>query len=605
MKRLISLLCLAIICVASWGAKLDKEYSITVNGKARKYILYVPTNVQENSPVVFSLHGAGGSDKDYSPFDKETAELRKTIVIYPSGLSQYFPVFGGSVPGWNSTGEANEEIDFFKAILNEVEKLYTVDRKRIYCCGFSNGGMMTYASANAACDFFAAFGSISGFQLNEFHHSHCGARPVPFIHIHGMADDFVKYSCMPIIRDNMIARNGCNPVPTVKKTSTYTMSTYAAEEGGFPYIYYEIVGMGHSPNTTSTAHSSSSRTFWAFFKDYTLDSECDRTLKWRLNIDATGFNPSKNHWTVNAEKTKFSYGVAKKANNVDNNVYPDLQFVKGDYKLIAKAEGKDGDKVYVKVERLTDGKVIFCKSGEVGKDIVMPFSVEEYVECKITIVKDNADIKFTSLAIHSTEGAVEAQNSKDEQDLPEEKPQVQPTEQGYLIEIPQDQSPNCEDGANRASVETGEGYTQYTTTGGVCVIFKMLEVGVKDCDYILIKFAEPIPADIAASFAPKSSTSNFTLTAGITEYKIELTDSNCDVVNDVLSQITLLTIFKDAGKVVKVAGVYKHCTLAPPADAIKEVTSSSSDNKCYNIAGQAVKNPKGFYIQNGKKYFAK
>lgn len=57
-------------------------------------------------------------------------------MVYPQGLEQYFPVFGGSVTGWNSTGGANEDLDFFKQIIEDVALNYHIDRSRIYCCGF-------------------------------------------------------------------------------------------------------------------------------------------------------------------------------------------------------------------------------------------------------------------------------------------------------------------------------------------------------------------------------------------------------------------------------------------------------------------------------------
>jgi poly(3-hydroxybutyrate) depolymerase len=62
MKKL--LLCMfTLVLLAStklMAAKENKFYNITVDGKARKYLLYVPNKVKENAPVVFSLHGAGG-----------------------------------------------------------------------------------------------------------------------------------------------------------------------------------------------------------------------------------------------------------------------------------------------------------------------------------------------------------------------------------------------------------------------------------------------------------------------------------------------------------------------------------------------------------------
>ena len=215
-KRVISALCmLGFIVSGAIAAKVNTEKHITVDNKERKYVLYVPDNVSENAPLVISLHGAGGHDTDRCPFRTSVADKEGCIVVYPQGNDQFFPVFGGYIPGWNASGEINEDTEFFKAIIKAVAEEYKIDLDRVYCCGFSNGGMMTYANASAASDIFAAFASISGFQLNEFHHHTIGERPVPFLHIHGKNDDFVKYSCMPVIRDNMVARNGCNPLPEV------------------------------------------------------------------------------------------------------------------------------------------------------------------------------------------------------------------------------------------------------------------------------------------------------------------------------------------------------------------------------------------------------
>lgn len=50
--------------------------------------------------------------------------------------------------GWTSTGEENFDTEFLKAVVEDVDAKYTLDRQRLYCCGFSNGGMMTYVMAN-------------------------------------------------------------------------------------------------------------------------------------------------------------------------------------------------------------------------------------------------------------------------------------------------------------------------------------------------------------------------------------------------------------------------------------------------------------------------
>ena len=547
--------------------KIEKEVSLTVNGVTRSYLLYVPEQLAENPALVFSLHGAGGKQTDRSPFRTSVADEKGCIVVYPQGVNQRFPVFGGSVTGWNATGAANEDLDFFKQIIEDIAADYAIDRSRIYCCGFSNGGMMTYSNASAAADIFAAFASISGFQLNEFHHRPTGARPVPFLHIHGMADDFVKYSCMPVIRDNMVARNGCNPVPEVSEVAgKYRCSVYEAGEGGFPYIYYEIEGMGHNDYTDKTPEGNSALTMWNFLSQYTLEDECDPTLKWRLNIDTEGFVPTEHNWTVSADKTRFTYGTAKKANNADNNVYPSLQFEAGNYMLTFESTGTEGNKMYIQLEALDGNSVLFCKSGKVGGKVVMPFSVDAYSEYKITIVKTSPNNKFTSFAIHSCAEPASAENSEDDV-LPEDSPEP---EGGYLIEIPQAREEL--EGFSTTGSEAGDEYNTYTATGDLQIAFKMVDINVKDCDYVVVKFAEPVAAGWKVAFWEGQTLVD--VPEGATEYKFELEPQM--VSSGLLPQICMMTFFGGytAPLIAKVEGVYKHCTLEAPT-GIERVSNDS------------------------------
>ena len=372
MKKFVLILAAVCCTMMAQAAKVDKNVNITINGETRNYQLYVPNNATDNCPLVVSLHGANGASTNKAPFRTDVADQAGCIVVYPQGKQTAFPVgFGGSTTGWTSTGEYNFDAEFLMAVIEDVAKTYPIDRKRIYCCGFSNGGMMTYAMSNACSNVFAAFASISGFQLNEFHFRHTGWRPVPFLHIHGKADDFVKYSLIPSIVDDMVAHNGANPVPTKTAVSgQYTKSVYEAGEGGFPYVYYEIDGMGHSDFTTNTEDGSSAKTMWNFFKQYTLDSPCDTTLKWAPRIETEGFVPKSHGWNVNVKVSGTAYLLrfgATKNTQVqggaagNQNVYRSLQFDNGCYKLHFKAEGDADKQVVVQLQKNTDGQNYLLK----------------------------------------------------------------------------------------------------------------------------------------------------------------------------------------------------------------------------------------------------
>jgi poly(3-hydroxybutyrate) depolymerase len=416
---------LVLIDSFAWAAKVDKTVNIKVGSQTRKYRLYVPNNVKENTAIVFCLHGTGGSSDNKQPAFDAIANTEGIIVVYGHGENMTFPAFGNmSLPGWHSTGEWSGDVDYIKAIIEDVASNYSINRKRIYCCGFSNGGMMTYTIANLLGNVFAAFASISGFPLNEFHLHHTGVRPVPFLHIHGKADDFVKYAYVPKVIDNMVARNGCNPVPTVTtKSGKYTKNIYEAGNGGFPIVFYEVNGMGHNPETNNTEDGNSSKTMWNFMKQYTLDAPCDTTLKWRPCIEQEGFEPKKHGWTLNSGTTICSFGKEQDTGSSGNaNVYPSLQFVKGDYRLTFNAIGEAGKQVTVQLKRLAGKKdVVFRETVEVGENRTIEFNIpDKWAEFNISFAKTDAadDIAITNIEVHSYTPSVTAINAVRCESLP-------------------------------------------------------------------------------------------------------------------------------------------------------------------------------------------
>ena len=406
MKKILVLLLTICSTMMLQAAKVEKDITIKVNGENRSYKLYVPANVQTSAPLVLSLHGAGGHSTDKSPFRTDVADKEGCIVVYPQGKDTVFPGLGGmSAPGWSAYGEENFDTDFLKAIIENVAASYTIDRKRIYCCGFSNGGMMTYVMANTNSHIIAAFAAISGYPINEFHLHHTSWRPVPFLHIHGKADDFVKYSLVPNIIDNMVARNGANPVPVkTSKSGKYDKSIYEAGEGGFPIIFYEIDGMGHNDFTNNTEDNSSAQTMWNFFKQYTLDSPCDTTLKWRPRIEEEGYEPKKHGWTINNSMYLLRFGGVQNS-DANQNAYKSLQFINGKYKLHFKAEGDPSLKIIVKIEKASGKKnAVLNDTVSVSGETNLFFEVTDgWGEYKFSILRlsSNDEVTITDLGIYS------------------------------------------------------------------------------------------------------------------------------------------------------------------------------------------------------------
>lgn len=128
-----------------------------------------------------------------------------------------------------------------------------------------------------------------------------------------------------------------------------------------------------------------------------------------------------------------------------------------------------------------------------------------------------------------------------------------------LVEIAQSQGKDLDE-FTRSELVEGEGYNTYTVNGDLNIAIKMMNIDVKGCDYIVIKFAEPVAAGWHLAFW--SNQDLVDVPAGATEFKYVFADDpKCGVSADgILPQICMMTFFGgfQAPLVAKVEGIYKH-----------------------------------------------
>jgi hypothetical protein len=134
-----------------------------------------------------------------------------------------------------------------------------------------------------------------------------------------------------------------------------------------------------------------------------------------------------------------------------------------------------------------------------------------------------------------------------------------------------------------------------------------MNIDVNNCDYVIVKFAEPVAAGWHLAFW--SNQDLVDVEAGATEYKYVFADDpKCGIQDGILPQICMMTFFGgfQAPLVAKVTGVYKH--LMGVADKIDGITGNLfDDGAIYNLRGQKVegKLKPGLYIKNGRKIVIK
>lgn len=455
------------------GEEINGKRFITVDGKTREYWLYVPASVegQENVPVVFSLHGRFGTDDPSTddpnnpgkPLFTSLAKEKGFIVVYPQGRNGTnkadYPDDGNwnkgfeDTTGWEATGKENADTKFIKALVDKIQDDYktknasnsyiSVDPKKFYLCGFSMGGMMTYACAKVLNGTFAAYGSCSGYPLNEFHMNLATEKPIPFIHMHGNHDQMLGIKHLNTIIENLLFRNGCDLSNQVSNKDWATTRENGEEHN---FKRYDFTGVNGVPVTTVTfdglwhnVEASAPAYLWNFFKDKTV-GEYDSNIEWKWDMPAINKNitnsssPSYYGWKheVNDNNWSLTYGgggnttcsiegctSAKTDCNGNHNVYNSIQLTPGKHTLYAQMASTKGVSSVTLRNILTGAETVARKvddnSGTTETrtyNVLYEFEVGEGAEFSLELKFSNTNSKCTLLEIHK--GSYRPDGVKDE-----------------------------------------------------------------------------------------------------------------------------------------------------------------------------------------------
>src|SRR5437868_4468340 len=164
MKRLCLIAtCFALVIGASLQAGDAKTGFVhrvfkTSDGDA-KYVVFVPKDYtgEKEFPLILFLHGSGSTGDDgekqikggLAKAIRDKKEKFPFIVVFPQAHQK----------GWGANGPSAKRA---LAILDQVQKDYKTDKKRVYLTGLSMGGFGTWSLAAAYPDRWAAIAPICG-----------------------------------------------------------------------------------------------------------------------------------------------------------------------------------------------------------------------------------------------------------------------------------------------------------------------------------------------------------------------------------------------------------------------------------------------------------
>jgi polyhydroxybutyrate depolymerase len=246
-------------------------------GGDRPVSVHVPPGYSQSTPapLVVMLHGYSASGDLEEIYLGITAESNKRgfIYVHPDGtidkMGQHF--WNASDACCNFDGSTVDDSGYLSAVIADIQSRYSIDPKRIWLIGHSNGAFMSYRMACDHADQIAAIVSLAGAMPSD--PSGCKpSAPVSILEIHGTADAVIAYDgsalnghpfpSAPVSVSDWVTIDGCAPaadtsappldLDSVLPGDETAVTRYAGCKPGGHAELWTIAGGSHIPTPSPT-----------------------------------------------------------------------------------------------------------------------------------------------------------------------------------------------------------------------------------------------------------------------------------------------------------------------------------------------------------------
>ena len=202
------------------GVKVAKGSKfITIAGERPAQVL-IPGSLKPKvaAPLIVALHGFTASTSELMSLMNLSGEAYKrgVVLAVPSGTRN-----NDGLTFWNATGSCCDfngsgvdDSQYLMDLVKQVSSKVSIDQKRIYFVGHSNGGFMSYTVACNNSDKIAAIVNLAGSTYADS--SLCNAdHPVSVLQINGTADELIH------IAGGNVFDDAKQPYPSVLDETSY------------------------------------------------------------------------------------------------------------------------------------------------------------------------------------------------------------------------------------------------------------------------------------------------------------------------------------------------------------------------------------------------
>jgi len=323
-KRLFSLLIFTTFLSISYAQEYISE-TMQHDDLTREYSIYVPAsyNGTSNFPLLFNFHGGNDVIANWQTASdmRSMADTADFILVYPQARPD--PSDGNSLNWIPKTPGTFDDVPFISALIDTIASNYQIDQNRIYACGYSLGGDMSFEVGCKLSNRIAAIAPVARtMQANP--NSFCSpVHPTGVMTILG-TDDFISpydgiifngieyYISAEATHSYWATHNNCNATATMSTVSPSVERYTWATASGCSYVEeLKVIGGGHDwPGSFGNMTIDANVEIWQFVSKFDINGliGCTTTSINEYNSTQENYrvypNPLNSQLTIEMEIAK-------------------------------------------------------------------------------------------------------------------------------------------------------------------------------------------------------------------------------------------------------------------------------------------------------------
>lgn len=137
------------------------------------YLVQEPKVKHDKNPLLLLLHGYGSNEEDLFSFapelpdDSYVISVRAPYDLQPYGHAWYAIHFDADENKFSDNEQAKQSVELIASFIDEIVKQYPIDTENVTLIGFSQGAILSYATALTNPEKISKVVALSGYLNQE------------------------------------------------------------------------------------------------------------------------------------------------------------------------------------------------------------------------------------------------------------------------------------------------------------------------------------------------------------------------------------------------------------------------------------------------------